>query len=92
MYYKQKYIKYKLKYLNLVGGEPKVIDLKKCHPIIIAKKIIGELLLKPYSLKNYNIIKAMYISILNTDSNTQLTDINNSQKCVLKEEILFFIL
>ena len=28
----------------------------------------------------------MYISILNTDSNTQLTDINNSQKCVLKEE------
>ena len=86
MYYKQKYIKYKLKYLNLVGGEPKVIDLKKCHPIIIAKKIIGELLLKPYSLKNYNIIKAMYISILNTDSNTQLTDINNSQKCVLKEE------
>ena len=44
MYYKQKYIKYKLKYINLVGGVPNVIDLKKCNPIIISKKNMADLL------------------------------------------------
>jgi hypothetical protein len=86
MYYKQKYIKYKLKYLNLVGGEPNVIDLKKCNPIIISKKNMVDLLSNEYTIENYNLIIAKFQEITNQSVDTKLNENNNSKKCVNKEK------
>jgi hypothetical protein len=65
MYYKQKYIKYKLKYLNLVGGVPEAPQTLNLGDYTIFKLyenncIIQNLLEKPYSVKNYLTIKNLY--------------------------------
>jgi hypothetical protein len=65
MHYKQKYIKYKLKYLNLVGGvpeAPQTLDLGQYTRLKLyeGNTEIQELLKKPYSIENYLKIKKIH--------------------------------
>jgi len=100
MYYKQKYIKYKLKYLNLVGGvpeEPQKLNLGEYTRFKLYEGYtdIQELLNKPYSVENYLQIKQIHDDKILIDRQKKIMTIKfdpNTRIIRLLEEMVNHIL
>jgi hypothetical protein len=73
MDYKQKYIKYKLKYLNLVGGTN--INLREftLYNLFMMDENIDRILKQSYSAKNYEQIKIIYDTLKKTRDTNIIT-------------------
>jgi hypothetical protein len=97
MYYKQKYIKYKLKYLNLVGGEPQTINFGQYTRLKLYEENaeIKKLLKDPYSVDNYIQIKKIHDDNILPNRQAYIAKISfkNKTKIIrLLEEIINHIL